>query len=200
MNNRLVISSTVGYMCIGLTLWMANLSPTHWVAGPNMHAMTLAFALGTVVLGVMAILSFFHGRTLDAIIFFGVAGFMLTMRHSGMMGHMGMGNMGGMGHMGMMSDSSGTLGWFSLIWAVFFFYVWIGSRKAGWARFLFLLAAWLSILAFALLGWLGLTVFEYIGGYLGLFTGLVAAYISAATIINHGTGKTCLPGSPGDAG
>lgn len=188
MNNRLVISSTIGYMCIGLTLWMANLSPTHWVAGPNVHAMTLVFALGTVVLGVMAILSFFHGRTLDAIIFFGVAGFMLTMRHSGMMGHMGM-----------MNDSSGTLGWFNLVWAVFFFYVWLGSFKAGWARSLFLLAAWLSILAFALLGWLGLTVFEYIGGYLGLFAGLVAAYISAATIINHGTGKTCLPGNPSEA-
>lgn len=192
MNNRLVISSTIGYMAIGLTVWMAMLSMTHWIAGPDMHAMVMMFGLGTVVLGVMAILSFFHGRTLDAIIFFGFAGFMLSMRHSGM-GHMG--------HMmGMSGDSSGTVGWFNLIWAVFFFYVWIGSFKAGWARGLFLLALWLSILAFALLGWFGLTVFEYIGGYLGLLTGLVAAYISAATIINHGCGKNCLKvGGPPDA-
>ncbi|MGH8279857.1 MAG: hypothetical protein ACRETQ_09895 [Gammaproteobacteria bacterium] len=188
MNNRLVISSTIGYMCIGLTAWMVMLSPTHWVAGANMHAMAMAFAVGTVALGVMAILSFFHGRTLDAIIFFGVAAFLLSMRH------------GGAGHMGMGGDSSGTMGWYNLIWAVFFFYVWIGSFKAGWARSLFLLALWLSVLAFALLGWLGLTVFEYIGGYLGLFTGLVAAYISAATIINHGAGKSCLSlGGPPDA-
>lgn len=180
MNNRLVISSTIGFMCIGLTLWMGGLSPTHWVAGPNMHAMIMMFTLGSVVLGVMAILSFFHGRTLDTIIFFGFAGLLLTLGHSGM------------GHSATTGDSTGTLGWFGLVWAIFFFYVWIGSFKAGWARSLFLLAAWLTGLAYALQGWLGMTVFEYIGGYLQLFSGLVAAYVSAATIINHGTGTNCL--------
>ena len=185
MNNRLVISSTIGFMCIGLVGWMYGLGPTHWVAGPNMHAMVMAFTLGTVVLGVMAILSFFHGRTLDAIIFFGFAGFALTLSHSGM------------GHV--TGDSSGTMGWFGLIWAVFFFYVWIGSFKAGWARSLFLLALWLSILAACLLNWLGWEGFSYINGYLALFTGLVAAYISAATIINHGCGKNCLNTGSTDA-
>src|SRR5574337_159450 len=102
MNNRLVISSTIGFMCIGLTLWMMNLAPTHWVAGPDMHAMIMAFTLGTVVLGVMAILSFFHGRTLDAVIFFGFAGLLFTVGH-------------GMGHMQAAGgDSSGTIGWFGL--------------------------------------------------------------------------------------
>jgi succinate-acetate transporter protein len=147
-----------------------------------MHAMVMAFTLGTVVLGVMAILSFFHGRTLDAIIFFGFAGFVFTLAHSSGMGHA----------MGAGADSSGTLGWFGLIWAVFFFYVWLGSFKAGWARSLFLLALWLAILAACLFNWLGWEGFAYISGYLALFTGLVAAYISAATIINHGTGKNCL--------
>lgn len=187
MNNRLVISSTIGYMCIGLTAWMMNLATTHWVAGPNMHAMVMAFTLGSVVLGVMAILSFFHGRTLDAIVFFGFAGLFMTLGHTGM------------GHMTAAGDSSGTMGWFGLVWAVFFFYVWIGSFKSGWARSLFLLASWLVALAFALNGWLGMDVFNYIGGYIGLFAGLVATYISAATIINHGCGKTCLPGNPSDA-
>ena len=180
MNNRLVISSTIGFMCIGLTLWMGGLSPTHWVAGPNMHSMIMMFTLGSVVLGVMAILSFFHGRTLDAIIFFGFAGLLLTLGHSGM------------GHASTAGDSSGTLGWFGLVWAIFFFYVWLGSFKSGWARSLFLLAAWLTGLAYALQSWLGMDVFEYIGGYLQLFTGLVAAYVSAATIVNHGTGKNVL--------
>ncbi|HKT31210.1 MAG TPA: hypothetical protein VJS89_01800 [Gammaproteobacteria bacterium] len=180
MNNRLVISSTIGFMCIGLTLWMMNLAPTHWVAGPDMHAMIMAFTLGTVVLGVMAILSFFHGRTLDAVIFFGFAGLLFTVGH-------------GMGHMQAAGgDSSGTIGWFGLVWTVFFFYVWLASFKAGWARSLFLLAAWIVGLFHALHGWLGGEVFSYIFGYVGLFTGLVAAYISAATIINHGTGKNVL--------
>ncbi|MGH8282229.1 MAG: hypothetical protein ACRESE_00075 [Gammaproteobacteria bacterium] len=187
MNNRLVISSTIGFMCIGLVAWMADLSPTTWVAGPNMHATLMAFTLGTVILGVIAILSFFHGRTLDAIIFFGAAGYFFTVRHTGM------------GHMGMMGDSMGTFGWFYLIWAVFFFYVWLGSFKAGWARSLFLLTAWLAILAFCLSSWIGWHGFDYIGGYIGLFAGLVAAYISAAEIINHGCGKACLPTGSKDA-
>lgn len=187
MNNRLVISSTIGFMCIGLVAWMGGLSPTHWVAGPNMHAMVMMFTLGSVVLGVMAILSFFNGRTLDAIIFFGFTGLFMTLGHTGM------------GHMASTGDSSGTMGWSGLVWAVFFFYVWIGSMKSGWARSLFLLAAWLTGLAYALNSWLGMDVFGYIGGYLQLFVGLVAAYISAATIINHGTGKNCLNTGSTDA-
>ncbi|MBU6420934.1 MAG: GPR1/FUN34/YaaH family transporter [Gammaproteobacteria bacterium] len=187
MNNRLVISSTIGYMCLGLTIWMVNLGSTHWVAGPNMEATVMMFTLGTAVLGVMAILSFFHGRTLDAIIFFGAAGWFLTVSHSAM------------GHMAATSDSSGTMGWYYLVWAIFIFYVWIASFKSGWARSLFLLAAWISVLAMALNAWLAMDVFAYIAGYLGLVAGLVATYISAATIVNHGCGKTCLPGNPGDA-
>ncbi|HKV97600.1 MAG TPA: hypothetical protein VJR90_08945 [Gammaproteobacteria bacterium] len=187
MNNRLVISSTIGFMCIGLTVWMSNLLTTHWVAGPNMHATVMAFTLGTVVLGVMAILSFFHGRTLDAIIFFGAAGYFFTASH-------------GMGHMSAPGgDSSGTIGWFYLVWAIFIFYVWLGSFKAGWARSLFLLAAWISVLFYCLLGWLGLDVFNYIAGYVGLFAGLVAAYISAAEIVNHGCGKQILNIGSSDA-
>ncbi len=180
MNNRLVISSTIGFMCIGLTAWMHGLGLTHWVAGPNMHLIML-FTLGTVVLGVMAILSFFHGRTLEAVIFFGFAGLAFTEVH-----------LSGMGQMGARGYSSGTLGWFGLIWAVFFFYVWLGSFKAGWARSLFLLALWLAILAACLRNWIGWEGFSYINGYLVLFTGLVATYISAAEIVNHGCGKMVL--------
>jgi len=185
MNNRLVISSTIGYLCIGLTAWMGNLAPTHWVAGPSMQAMIMMFTLGTVVLGVMAILSFFHGRTLDAIIFFGAAAYFFTGSHHG--------------NMGAQADSASTMGWYFLVWAIFVFYVWIASFKAGRARFLFLLAVWLALLALCLSFWLSWGGFGVISGYLGLIAGLVATYISAATIVNHGCGKTCLPGNPSDA-
>ncbi|HKS93610.1 MAG TPA: hypothetical protein VJS16_03020 [Gammaproteobacteria bacterium] len=178
MNNRLVISSTIGYMCIGLTLWMLNLVDTHWVTGPNMHAQVMGFTLGAVVLGVIAILSFFHGRTLDAIIFFGFAAGLFTTSHHG--------------GMGAGADSAGTLGWFWLVWAIFVFYLWLASFKAGWARSLLLLATWLSLLAYCLFFWLSWSGFDYISGYLGLFTGLVATYISAAEIINHSSGKVVL--------
>lgn len=180
MNNKSVIASTIGYMCIGFTVWMLGLGLTTWVAGPNDHAHIMMFTLGTVVLGVIAILTFFHGRTLDAIIFFGAAGVLFSGAHHGM------------GQMGMAGDSSGTMGWYFLLWAVFFFYVWLGSFKTGWARSLFLLATWLALLAICLLHWLGWEGFSYIGGYLALLSGLVATYISAAEVLNHGCGKVVL--------
>lgn len=175
MNNKSVIASTIGFMCIGLTVWMLSLGDAGWVSGSDMYAMAMGFALGSVVLGVMSILTFFHGRTLDSIIFFGAAGLFWTM------------------HMGNSSDSAGTVGWFWLMWAIFFFYVWLSSFKIGWARPLFLLAAWITLLAFCLKGWTGSDVFRYIGGYVGLITGLVATYISAAEVLNNGCGKTVLP-------
>lgn len=174
MNNKSIIASTIGFMCLGLTSWMLSLGDAGWVMGTNAHAMATGFALGSVVLGVMAILCFFHGRTLDSIIFFGGAGLFWTM------------------HMGTSGDSAGTVGWFWLVWAIFFFYVWLSSFKAGWARWLFLLAAWLTLLAFCLEGWTGSDVFKYIGGYIGLFTGLVGMYISAAEVLNNGCGKVIL--------
>ncbi|MGB9429408.1 MAG: hypothetical protein WCC11_05950 [Gammaproteobacteria bacterium] len=175
MNNRLVISSTIGFMCIGLTLWMLNLGDAGWVSGGDPHGMAMGFGLCSVVLGVIAILTFFHGRTIDAVIFFGFAGGFWTMNH-----------LRGAG------GSGGSEGWFWLVWAIFFFYVWLSSFKAGWARSLFLLATWIALLAMCLLGWTGMGFFHYIDGYVGLFAGLVATYISAAEILNHGCGKVVL--------
>jgi len=175
MNNKSVVLTTIGFMCIGLTVWMLNLVSAGWVTGSTMYGMAMDFALGSVVLGVIAILTFFHGRTLDAIIFFSVAGYFWTMQHAGG------------------SDSPGTVGWFWLLWAVFAFYVWLGSFKAGWARSLFLLAAWISLLAGCLLSWTGMGFFNTIGGYLGLIAGLVALHISVAEVLNYGNGKVILP-------
>jgi len=181
MNNKSVVVTTIGFMCIGMTVWMANLGDAGWINGSGMYGMAMDFALGSVVLGVIAILTFFHGRTLDAIIFFSAAGYFWTMQHAG----------GG--------DSSGTLGWFWLLWAVFVFYVWLASFKAGWARSLFLLAACISLLATCLLNWTGMGFFRTIDGYMGLIAGLVTLYISVAEVLNHGNGKVILPTGSSDS-
>jgi succinate-acetate transporter protein len=175
MNNKSVVLTTIGFMCIGMTVWMMNLVSAGWVSGSTMYGMAMDFALGSVVLGVIAILTFFHGRTLDAIIFFAAAGYFWTMQHAGN------------------GDSASTVGWFWLVWAVFVFYVWLGSFKAGWARMLFLLAAWTSLLMGCLLSWTGMGFLNTVSGYLGLAAGLVALYISFAEVLNYGNGKVILP-------
>lgn len=174
MSNKSVVVTTIGFMCLGLVIWMGNLHAAGWVGGINIYGMATEFTLGGILLGVISILTFFHGRTLDAVIFFSAAGYFWTMSHTG---HAGNG---------------GAAAWYWLLWAVFVFYVWLSSFKAGWARSLFLLAAWLSLLSACLLNWTGAAFFNYLSGYLGLFAALVALYISAATILNDGNGRVVL--------
>ena len=179
MNNKSVILSTIGFMCIGFTVWMLNLHDAGWISGPNAEGAYMAFTLGSMMLGVIAILAFLHGkRTLDAVIFFGLAGLFWTQVH--------------VHHAAPSMDDAG-IGWDWFLWAVFFFYVWLASFKAGWARMLFLLAGWIALLAFALTGWTSAHAFGIIGAYAALVSALLAIYISAAEMINHGNGKTVLP-------
>ena len=73
MNNKAVITSTVGYMCLGLTGWMVSMPNAGWFDQVQGHgtAMLLPLALVLVVMGILA---FLNERMLDAVIFFGGAG------------------------------------------------------------------------------------------------------------------------------
>ena len=180
MNNKSVILSTIGFMCIGFTVWMLNLHEAGWISGPSAVGMAMAFTMGSMLLGVIAILAFLHGgRVLDAVIFFGAAGLFWTQVHVHQHGGASMGDAG--------------VGWYWFLWALFFFYLWLASFKAGWARMLFLLASWVSLLATALGVWTGgAHVFWFIAAYAALIAALLAIYISAAEMINHGSGRTVL--------
>ena len=96
---------------------------------------------------------------------------------------------------GQAMDPGSYTGWFYFIWAVFFAYVWVGSFKAGIVRMLFLLGLWLTLLALAIAMWFGLAGFAMLGGYLGLITAILAAIVSAMTVISHG-----FVGDPNNAG
>jgi hypothetical protein len=174
MNNKAVITSTVGYMCLALTGWMLSMSNAGWFDKLYGHgaAMMLPLAL---VLGVMGILAFLNERTLDAVIFFGGAGLFWS-------GHVYRTALTATG----VADPGHYSGWYFFIWAVFFCYVWFGSFKAGIERLLFLLGLWLTLLALAIGEWGGLHLFNVLGGYLGLATAILAAITSAFAVIPHG--------------
>jgi uncharacterized protein len=174
MNNKAVITSTVGYMCLALTGWMLSMSNAGWFDRLYGHGLAMMLPLA-LVLGVMGILAFLNERTLDAVIFFGGAGLFWSghvYRTASMAGGT--------------ADPGHYSGWYFFIWAVFFCYVWFGSFKAGIVRLLFLLGLWLTLLALSIGEWSDLHALTILGGYLGLATAILAGITSAMTVISSG--------------
>lgn len=169
MNSKSVITTTVGYMCLGLTGWMVSMPNAAWfqqhVYG---HAMALLLPLA-VILGVMGILAFIHENALDSIIFFGAAALLWSTHAS---------------EMTPMVSGGSYAGWYFLVWAVFFCYVWLSAFRAGWSHVLFLLGLWLTLLSLAIGSWFGVHAFVIIGGYLGLATSILALIVSAEKILH----------------
>jgi succinate-acetate transporter protein len=78
------------------------------------------------------------------------------------------------------------IGWFWIVWTVFFAYLWLGSFRAELPRQLFLLGITLTFLAKAIYGWTDMRALELISGYLGLISSVIAAIISASDVIVFG--------------
>ena len=174
LNNRCVTTSTVGYMALALTGWMLSMTAAGWydhfyLAGTSLM---LPFAL---LLAIIGILAYLHGRSLDSIAFFAFAA-LFTAAHTAMV------SMTGTTFAAPMS----YVGWFWIVWTAFFGYVWLGSFRAELPRQLFLLGITLTFLAKAIYGWTDLRVLELISGYLGLISSIIAMIISASDVILFG--------------
>lgn len=83
------------------------------------------------------------------------------------------------------------VGTFLLFFGIFTFFLWIGTFYVNRALFLIFLVLTVTFFLLAL-GEFGI-ISSHIGGWLGLVTGLLAIYTSAATVINETAGHTVLP-------
>ena len=174
LNNRCVTTSTVGYMALAVTGWMLSMTAAGWydriyLAGTSLM---LPFA---ALLAIIGILAYWHGRSLDSIAFFAFA-VLFTAAHTAMASTT----------TSALAAPMSYLGWFWIVWTVFFAYLWLGSFRAELPRQLFLLGVSLTFLARALYGWTDLRVLEFISGYLGLISSIIAAIISASDVVLFG--------------
>jgi succinate-acetate transporter protein len=173
LNNRCVTTSTVGYMALALTGWMLSMTAAGWYGRfylPGTSLM-LPFALLLMIIGILAYL---HGRSLDSITFFAFA-VLFTAVHAAVVAAPGTA-----------VAPMSYVGWLWMAWTVFFAFVWLGSFRAELPRQLFLLGITLTFLAKAVFGWTDLRVLELISGYLGLISSIIAAIISASDVIEFG--------------
>lgn len=168
-----IVATTIGFMCIGLVGWAWNLHAAGWLAAFNGFNKVTPYTLGGALLGLMAVLAFVSECTLDSIIFFAYAGYICSYSLSFSFP---------------VNVSPGADSWFLLLWAIVFFYIWLGSLGAGWTRRLFLLSASLSILACTGSDWThgdAAQIFIYVRGYLGLLNGALALFISAQSVMGR---------------
>lgn len=172
INNRCVTTSTVGYMCLALSIWMVSMANAGWYDQVYAQEVSALLPLA-LVLGVMGVFAYWHGRSLDSVVFFGGTALLWSAHSVGMNAAAG-------------SIEISYAGWYWAFWTVFFGYIWLGSFRGGLSRQIFLLGLPIALAAFALRDWTGLEVFSLISGYVGLVTAAVGLMISASDVIGLG--------------
>jgi len=88
------------------------------------------------------------------------------------------------------------VGWYLFVWGVFTFYMWIASFRHNMVLQLVFLTLWITFLLLAIGKWFGADFIGTLGGYMGLICALLAAYLSAAEVINGDYQREVLPVGP----
>jgi succinate-acetate transporter protein len=86
-----------------------------------------------------------------------------------------------------------AIGWYLIIWGVFTFAMWIGTFPKNRALFSIFLSLTITFFLLGLAPLLGIASLTTVGGYFGLLTAILAAYLGAAEVINESHGRTVLP-------
>jgi succinate-acetate transporter protein len=174
MERKFASAVTLGYACLFISGWLISMINAHWFIPPVSYTgLMLILILGGVVLAISGIFSYINADTLNTSLFLVFSALLfsyaLTEMSSATASQAGV--------------YSGFSGWIYALFAVFIFYLWIGSFGEGSARNLFLLGLWLTLAALAIANWASSPGLDYVAGYLGMGTSLLAGYVSASGII-----------------
>ncbi len=88
---------------------------------------------------------------------------------------------------------SASMGYYLGLWAVFTFFMFIGTLKHNRAIQVVFGSLTLLFLLLSLANFTGSTAIHTVAGYVGIFCGLSAIYNAMAQIINNEYGKTVMP-------
>lgn len=91
------------------------------------------------------------------------------------------------------------MGWYLLLWGIFTFYMWLATFRSNKTLMLVFLFLWITFVLLAIGEFAGSSSLHHLGGYFGLVTAALAAYLSAAEVINESAGRTVLPVGPYEA-
>ncbi len=180
MENRFANPAPLGLIGFASTTWLLSLINAGFYGSeslPLVLGMALAFGGGAQVLA--GLLSYIRGNTFATVAFLSYGSFWLSFVayvHA----------FGG-------GAAPAFVGWYLLVWGVFTFYMWIASFRHSMALQLVFLSLWITFFLLAGGDLLGSTILHKAGGYFGLACALLAAYLSAAEVINADYGRNILP-------
>ena len=180
METKYANPAPLGLIGFAATTWllsMVNAGLFDKTSMPLVLAMALAFGGGAQMLA--GLLSYFRGNTFATIAFLSYGAFWLSFVAYVQV-------FGG-------SAPGSFVGWYLFVWGVFTFYMWIASFRHNTALQLVFLTLWITFFLLACGDWFGIHALHTLGGYTGLVCAGIAAYLSAAEVINGDYGRVILP-------
>ncbi len=183
MEGKFANPAPLGLIGFASTTWLLSMVNAGWFDAKSMPvvlAMALAYGGGAQALA--GVLAYIRGNTFATVAFLSYGAFWLSL-------------------VAFIKVFGGTapgpfVGWYLFVWGVFTFYMWIATFRHNMVLQLVFLTLWVTFLLLAIGDWFGVPASHMFGGYLGMVCALLAAYLSAAEVINGDYGRTILPVGP----
>ena len=183
MDTKLGNPAPLGLFAFASTTWLLSLLNAGLADGKGIvMVLSMALVFGGTVQAIAGIIAFMRGNTFPGVAFLAYGAFWISFATYAKI-------LGG-------GAPAPFIGWYLFVWGVFSFYMWIATFRHNTALQLMFLALWITFLLLAIGDGFEVAMIKMAGGYLGLVTAALAAYLSAAEIINGDYGRTVLPIGP----